>query len=82
MDNSIFVTPGHFTYICIVEFKCNFMDTPDFGPFDKRFRDFSKPWYNDHAFALCINAIESLIGENTTDFFNRSDKKRPFKAMR
>ena len=44
------------------------MDYPNFGPGDMRFRDFSKPWYNDRAEALCVNAIESLIGEPLTSF--------------
>jgi len=47
------------------------MKLPDFGPGDMCFRDFSKPWYNDHATALCVNAIESLIGESITEFFCR-----------
>lgn len=48
---------------------------PDFGPGDMRFRDFSKPWYNDRSMALCINAIESLLGKLPTDFFNPSNRK-------
>lgn len=38
------------------------------------FRDFSKPWYNDRATALCVNALESLIGDKPTDFFNGNNK--------
>lgn len=44
------------------------MENPNFGPGDLCFRDFSKPWYNDRAECLCINAIESLIGEPITKF--------------
>ena len=44
------------------------MNEPNFGPGDLCFRDFSQPWYNDRAEALCINAIESLIGEPITKF--------------
>ena len=49
------------------------MDYPNFGPGDMRFRDFSKPWYNDRAEALCVNAIESLIGEPLTSFTFREE---------
>lgn len=44
------------------------MNDPNFGPGDLCFRDFSKPWYNDRAEGLCINAIETLIGEDITTF--------------
>lgn len=44
------------------------MENPNFGPGDMCFRDFSKPWYNDRAEGLCINAIESLLGKNLTEF--------------
>lgn len=44
------------------------MNDPNFGPGDLCFRDFSKPWYNDRAEGLCINAIESLLGENISSF--------------
>ncbi len=44
------------------------MDNPNFGSGDLCFRVFSKPWYNDRAEGLCINAIESLTGENLTSF--------------
>lgn len=50
------------------------MELPKFGPGDLCFRDFSKPWYNDRAMGMCLNAIESLIGEEQTDFFGNPGK--------